>query len=245
MATGVLVVFVGRATRAVEFAENDEKEYLAGLRFGIRTDTADITGNILEETTQRPEKKEVYEAISSFYGEIEQTPPMYSAIKVQGQKLYQLARKGQVVERKPRKVTISRIDVVEEKEDEFLLDVVCSKGTYIRTLCEDIGKKLSCPACMSSLRRVRAGRFTIEDSHSLEEVAEDPKKYLIPTDSLFFDLPSIKVTDKQERVIRNGGAYTLNAPEGKYRFYSQNGEFLMLGEVNDGQAKTIKSFFVI
>lgn len=245
LATGVLVVFIGRATRAVEFAENDEKEYLAGLRFGIRTDTADITGTILEQTDQRPERARVSEAISSFCGEIEQIPPMYSAIKLNGQKLYQLARKGQVVERKPRKVTIFRIDIVEENNEDLLLDVVCSKGTYIRTLCEDIGQKSSCPACMSSLRRIRAGRFTIEDSHSLEEVAEDPEKYLLPVDSLFYDLPAIKASENQEKVIRNGGAYSLDVPEGNYRVYSSNEEFLMLGEVAEGQMKTIKSFFEI
>ena len=243
LATGVLVVFVGRATRAVEFAENDEKEYIAGLRFGIRTDTADITGNVLEESDRRPEEAEVREALNCFRGQIEQIPPMYSAIKVKGQKLYQLARKGQVVERKPRTVTISALDLMEQTDEDTILDVVCSKGTYIRTLCEDIGEKLSCPACMSSLRRVRAGRFRIEDSHSIEEICEDPMEVILPVDSLFYDYPALTVTENQEKVIRNGGVYSTNASDGKYRFYSSNNEFLMFGEVIDGQAKTIKSFF--
>ncbi len=161
MATGVLPVFVGRATRAVEFAEHGEKEYLAGLRLGISTDTQDTTGEVLAEQPVACSRSEIEDVLGRFRGDIEQIPPMYSALKVNGQKLYQLARKGKTVERKPRPITIYELELGEQiGENEYALRVKCSKGTYIRTLCQDIGDALGCGGCMSSLRRTMAAGKT-------------------------------------------------------------------------------------
>lgn len=245
LATGLLVVFVGRATRAVEFAEADSKEYIAGLRLGITTDTQDITGNVLSETEQNVSENELKAIFSNFSGEIMQIPPMYSAIKVGGKKLYELARKGENVERKPRAVSIFKLELCGREGDDFILDVTCSKGTYIRTLCNDIGEKLGCGACMSSLRRVKAGAFDISQAHTLEEIAEEPEKYVIPVDSLFCEYPELTASGKTEAKLRNGSYVSVSTDDGTYRVYNESREFLLLGEVKDGVLKTIKSFFEV
>lgn len=250
MATGLLVVFVGRATRAVEFAEADSKEYIAGLRLGISTDTQDITGNTLKSSNSLPSKAELEQALSAFKGEISQIPPMYSAIKVGGRKLYELARRGESVERKPRRVTIDKLDIIGEKEGNYVLDVVCSKGTYIRTLCNDIGDTLGCGGCMSSLRRVKAGAFSIEKAHTIDEIqaAADNgglDEIIIPVDRLFSAYPELTVRDTAEKKLRNGNVIKLAAPNGTYRVYTETGGFLLLGEVADNKLKTIKSFFEV
>lgn len=250
MATGLLVVFVGRATRAVEFAEADSKEYLAGLRLGISTDTQDITGNTLKSSNSLPSKVELEQALSAFKGEISQIPPMYSAIKVGGRKLYELARRGESVERKPRRVTIDKLDIIGENEGNYVLDVVCSKGTYIRTLCNDIGDTLGCGGCMSSLRRVKAGAFSIEKAHTIDEIqaAADNgglDEIIIPVDRLFSAYPELTVRDTAEKKLRNGNVIKLAAPNGTYRVYTETGGFLLLGEASDNKLKTIKSFFEV
>lgn len=250
MATGLLVVFVGRATRAVEFAEADSKEYIAGLRLGISTDTQDITGNTLKSSNSLPSKAELEQALSAFKGEISQIPPMYSAIKVGGRKLYELARRGESVERKPRKVTIEKLDIIGENESDYVLDVVCSKGTYIRTLCNDIGDTLGCGGCMSSLRRVKAGAFSIEKAHTIDEIqaAADNgglDEIIIPVDRLFSAYPELTVRDTAEKKLRNGNVIKLAAPNGTYRVYTETGGFLLLGEASDNKLKTIKSFFEV
>lgn len=250
MATGLLVVFVGRATRAVEFAEADSKEYIAGLRLGISTDTQDITGNTLKSSNSLPSKAELEQALSAFKGEISQIPPMYSAIKVGGRKLYELARRGESVERKPRKVTIEKLEIVGENDGDYILDVVCSKGTYIRTLCNDIGDTLGCGGCMSSLRRVKAGAFSIEKAHTIDEIqaAADNgglDEIIIPIDSLFSAYPELTVRDTAEKKLRNGNVIKLAAPNGTYRVYTETGGFLLLGEASDNKLKTIKSFFEV
>ena len=250
MATGLLVVFVGRATRAVEFAEADSKEYIAGLRLGISTDTQDITGNTLKSSNSLPSKAELEQALSAFKGEISQIPPMYSAIKVGGRKLYELARRGESVERKPRRVTIDKLDIIGENESDYVLDVVCSKGTYIRTLCNDIGDTLGCGGCMSSLRRVKAGAFSIEKAHTIEEIqaAADNgglDEIIIPVDRLFSAYPELTVRDTAEKKLRNGNVIKLAAPNGTYRVYTETGGFLLLGEASDNKLKTIKSFFEV
>lgn len=250
MATGLLVVFVGRATRAVEFAEADSKEYIAGLRLGISTDTQDITGNTLKSSNSLPSKAELEQALSAFKGEISQIPPMYSAIKVGGRKLYDLARRGESVERKPRRVTIDKLDIIGENESDYVLDVVCSKGTYIRTLCNDIGDTLGCGGCMSSLRRVKAGAFSIEKAHTIDEIqaAADNgglDEIIIPVDRLFSAYPELTVKDTAEKKLRNGNVIKLAAPNGTYRVYTETGGFLLLGEVADNKLKTIKSFFEV
>lgn len=250
MATGLLVVFVGRATRAVEFAEADSKEYIAGLRLGISTDTQDITGNTLKSSNSLPSKAELEQALSAFKGEISQIPPMYSAIKVGGRKLYELARRGESVERKPRRVTIDKLDIIGENESDYVLDVVCSKGTYIRTLCNDIGDSLGCGGCMSSLRRVKAGAFSIEKAHTIDEIqaAADNgglDEIIIAVDRLFSAYPELTVRDTAEKKLRNGNVIKLAAPNGTYRVYTETGGFLLLGEVADNKLKTIKSFFEV
>lgn len=250
MATGLLVVFVGRATRAVEFAEADEKEYLAGLRLGIETDTQDITGNVLK-TNAHPVSRETLEAVlPRFRGEIEQIPPMYSAIKVNGQKLYDIARRGGEVERKPRQVTISKLEVTGEEAGDFQLAVTCSKGTYIRTLCHDIGQVLGVGGAMSALRRTRAGVFSIEDALTLEQIQQaadegGAESLLRPVDSLFYDYGAMEIAAKAVARVKNGGTFSCDVPSGTYRIYSEPGEFLALGKVEQGQCKTIKSFFEV
>ena len=247
MATGVLPVFVGRATRAVEFFEHAEKTYIATLRLGLTTDTEDISGRVLEEKAVSVTEEELETVLSRFRGEIDQVPPMYSAIKVNGQKLYELARKGREVERQSRKVTIFRLECEEFDGSEAKLLVHCSKGTYIRTLCKDIGEALGCGGCMAALRRVSAGAYTIENAVSLETLVaeENPEKYLLTVDSMFDDYPQAVLTENQEKRCRNGNSFSLNLADDTYRVYSKTGEFLMLAKVENGVMATIKSFFEV
>jgi len=247
MATGVLPVFVGRATRAVEFFEHAEKTYIATLRFGITTDTEDITGRVLKEKEVSVTREELETALPKFRGEIDQVPPMYSAIKVNGQKLYELARKGREVERQSRKVTIFQLECQDFDGKDAKLFIHCSKGTYIRTLCKDIGESLGCGGCMAALRRVSAGAYTAEDAVSLESLiaTEDPEKYLLPVDSVFDAYPKAVLTENQEKRCRNGNSFSLNLTDGTYRVYSKTGAFLMLAKVENGVMATIKSFFEV
>lgn len=247
MATGVLPVFVGRATRGVEFFEHAEKTYEAVLRLGLTTDTEDISGTVLEEREVSVTPEQAEEVLRQFRGEIQQIPPMYSAIKVNGQKLCDLARKGRVVERQPRTITIHQLNLLEMGENTLRLRVHCSKGTYIRTLCKDIGEALGCGGCMESLRRVTAGEYTIEEAVSLQTLldAENPEVFLRPVDSMFRNYPAVTLTEKQEKRCRNGNSFTRPMEDGTYRAYGANGEFLMLAKVEDGVMSTIKSFFEV
>ena len=247
MATGVLPVFVGRATRAVEFAEKGDKEYIAGLRLGIVTNTQDTTGEILEEREVFVTGERLQEALAQFAGDIEQIPPMYSAIKINGKKLYQLARKGQEVERKPRPVTIHALELMgwPNAGEDFLLRIRCSKGTYVRTLCHDIGQRLGCGGCMSSLRRTMAAGFTLENAVTIEEAQEKGGAVLLPTDSLFTQYPILllKSAGKEKRV-RSGGSITdPSVPDGTYRIYSQDKTFLCLSQARGGELRSVKNFF--
>ena len=228
MATGVLPVFVGRATRAVEFFEHAEKTYMATLRLGISTDTEDITGTVLEEKPIAVTRDMLEVALSQFRGEISQVPPMYSAIKVNGQKLYELARKGREVERESRKVTILRLECQSFNGTEAVLLVHCSKGTYIRTRCKDIGQALGCGGCMAALRRISAGAYREDEAVSLETLinAADPGAYLREVDTMFAQYPEVTLTENQEKRCRNGNSFSLNLEDGIYRTYSKNGEFL-------------------
>lgn len=246
MATGLLVVFLGRATRAVEFAEADQKTYIAGLRLGMTTDTQDITGNCLKNSDLIPKRADVEKALARFCGGIQQIPPMYSAIKRDGKKLYELARKGVEVDRPPRDIFIYELSILEGEGADYLLRVRCSKGTYIRTLCHDIGDMLGCGGCMSSLRRVNAGAFSVEQASKLEELteAEAVQSRLLPVDSLFYAYPKYQIPELQIRSVRNGNAVpAMSLEEGRYRVYAPNGEFLLLGEAVGGVLKTVKSFF--
>ena len=242
MATGVLPVFVGRATRAVEFMENADKEYVAGIKFGITTDTQDITGNIMSTNERTVTRDRLSEILPRFTGEQEQVPPMYSALKHNGKKLYELARKGVEVERKARKITISELEIVDFGENEAILRVVCSKGTYIRTLCHDIGQALDCGAVMSSLRRTRAGAYTEADAVQLADASPE---MLIPIDTVFAKYPACTVGEPQEKKIRCGADYKADTTDGLWRVYGEKGEFLMLGRADGGVMTTVKSFFEV
>lgn len=245
MATGVLPVFVGRGTRGVEFFEHAEKTYETMLKLGITTDTEDIWGSVLTQSPVSVTEEQVEAVLSRFRGEIMQVPPMYSALKVNGQKLCDLARKGQQVQRQPRPIIIHQLNLLEQGEDTLRLQVRCSKGTYIRTLCKDIGEALGCGGCMQQLRRTSAGEYTIEEAVPLEALleSENPEQFLRPVDSMFRSYPSLKLTANQEKRCRNGNPFSLSVPEGTYRAYSESGEFLMLGKVESGIMSTIKSFF--
>ena len=245
MATGLLTVFVGRATRAVQFAETHNKRYVASLRCGYSTDTQDTSGRVTAQTGISPTEAELTDVLPEFTGEISQIPPMYSAIKVSGKKLYELARKGETVERKPRTVNISELSLVGHDGDDFVLSVSCSKGTYIRTLCNDIGERLGCLACMSALRRTNAGPFDIRDAHTLSEISEGPERYIIPVDSLFSEHPAIELSAAQTAKLKCGNILNVSAKNGTYRVYGENGDFLALANVSAGKLKTIKSFFEV
>ena len=247
MATGVLPVFVGRATRGVEFFEHAEKTYETVLRLGITTDTEDMTGTVLTEEKVSFTEEQLQEALAAFRGEILQVPPMYSALKVNGQKLCDLARKGKTVARQPRPITIHELTLVERGENTLRLRVRCSKGTYIRTLCKDIGEKLGCGGCMESLRRVAAGEYTIDEAVPLQTLldTEEPEKYLRDVDTMFRNYPAVTLTANQETRCRNGNAFSVSLAPGTYRAYGQSGEFLMLAKVDGGVMSTIKSFFQV
>ena len=250
MATGILPVFIGRATRAVEFAEKSDKEYIAGLKLGVITNTQDITGEVLERRPVQVSREQLEAALEQFRGDIMQVPPMYSAIKINGKKLYELARKGREVERPARPVGIKSLEILEQQgEDLYTIRVRCTKGTYIRTLCHDIGQALACGGCMAFLRRTMAAGFTLEDAVSLErtQAEGDPASLLLPVDSLFAGRPVLMLKSAEtEKKIRNGMTAVL--PElspGEYRVYAQNREFLALCRAQGGKLTTIKSFFEV
>lgn len=247
MATGVLPVFVGRATRGVEFFEHAEKVYETVLRLGLTTDTEDVTGTVLRQSQVTCTIEQVEAALTQFRGEIMQIPPMYSALKINGQKLCDLARKGKEVERQPRPITIHELTFLGMEGADVCLRVRCSKGTYIRTLCKDIGEALGCGGCMAELRRTAAGSYTAAEAVPLETLlnAENPEAYLRPVDSMFAAHPAVKLSPKQETRCRNGNSFTVKYPDGTYRAYSQAGEFLMLAKVEAGVMVTVKSFFEV
>ena len=247
MATGVLPVFVGQATRAVSFAEGGEKEYVAGLRLGLTTNTQDTEGETLTQSPVTVGREELEAVLPRFTGEISQIPPMFSAIKINGQKLYDLARQGKEVERKARAVTIFALEVVEQvSETDYILRIRCSKGTYVRTLCHDIGQALGCGGCMFSLRRTMAAGFTLDESVTLERMQEGGEALLRPTDSLFRDRPDYRLkTEKQEERCRNGNPFFIqeNLPEGEYRIYGREGAFLCLSRLQGDTMTSLKNFF--
>ena len=246
LATGVLPVFVGRATRAVEFAESGEKEYVATLHLGQVTDTQDCTGTVLEEHPVTVGLPELQEVLPQFTGDILQVPPMYSALKRDGKKLYELARQGKTVERQPRPITIFGLEVLEQTgEQDYLLRIRCSKGTYIRTLCHDIGAALGCGGIMATLRRTQAAGFDLSQAVTMEQILahDNPAELLLPVDAYFQGYPALTIRGEAERRCRNGNDFSCPGEEGTYRVYGAEGEFLMLGERRGGRMTTIKSFF--
>ena len=245
MATGVLPVFVGKATKAVSFFESAEKVYETVLRLGIDTDTEDITGTVLSEKEVSVTREQAEAVLKQFRGEIFQVPPMYSAIKVGGQKLYELARKGKTVERQGRKITVFSLDFLGMEGRDVRLRVHCSKGTYIRTLCKDIGQALGCGGCMAQLRRVQAGQYEIAQAVPLETLIKDAKaeRFLLPLDSFFAFAEPIYLNEKQTRLCRNGNRFSADVQDGQYRVYGADGEFLMLGKAEKGVLYSVKNFF--
>lgn len=217
-ATGVLPVCLGKATKVCELLTNKNKQYRATVKLGIITDTQDITGTILEEKTANISKEELIQTASSFMGEISQLPPMYSAIKVNGKRLYELARQGIEVERKPRNITVYAIDILdfEEKEQTFTMEVTCSKGTYIRTLCHDIGLQLGCGATMTSLVRTKVEPFEIQNALTLSQIEEIYKadqidSILEPVDKIFKDYMKIVVKENGLKRLINGNKIPLES----------------------------------
>ena len=247
MATGVLPVFVGRATRGVEFFEHAEKAYETVLRLGRTTDTEDVFGTTLTEQEVSLTEEQFLEILPRFRGKIMQVPPMYSALKVNGQKLCDLARKGKEVERQPREIEIFELTCLEFNGNTARLRVKCSKGTYIRTLCKDIGEALGCGGCMEALRRVQAGEYTIAEAIPLQELLEttEAEKYLRGVDTMFRNYPEVTLTANQEKRCRCGNSFSVKMADGTYRAYGKDGEFLMLAKVEDGIMSTVKSFFEV
>jgi tRNA pseudouridine55 synthase len=246
MATGVLPVFVGRATRGVEFFEHAQKVYETTIRFGLTTDTEDITGKVLTENQVSLTEDDLLAVLPRFRGDILQVPPMYSAIKVNGQKLYDLARKGKEVERKPRSITIYELELLEQTADgDYILRCLCSKGTYVRTLCHDIGQALGCGGAMSSLRRTMAAGFPIDRAVTVEDVQEKGEALLLPLDAYFENYPAYRIpSPKREARVRNGNPITDPAlADGLYRVYGADGTFLCLSEAKDGVLTAVKNFF--
>lgn len=257
MATGVLVVLVGRAAKASEYLATDSKRYRACLRLGITTDTEDTTGTVLTTSENLPTPSEFEAILLQFRGKIQQIPPMYSALKVGGKKLVDLARQGQVVERQAREIEIFELTAAPtEQASDYLLDVKCSGGTYIRTLCADIGASLGCGGVMASLERTETGGFPIEISHTLaelEEMSEEERlALLIPTEKLFASLPSASLPAFYEKLCRSGCEIYLkkigtSLPVGtRVRILDASGEFFALGEVREYEngiaVKAIKTF---
>ena len=247
MATGVLPVFVGQATKAVSFAEGGRKVYEAVLQLGVVTDTQDTTGETLEERAVTVTEDEVRAALPRFLGEIEQLPPMYSAIKINGQKLYDLARQGKEVARKPRRITIFDLALTQNLgNDQYALRVVCSKGTYIRTLCHDLGQALGCGGCMAALRRTEASGFRIDEAVTLEDVQREGEALLRPTDSLFRAYPAFTIPNAAlEKKCLCGNPLRAKLPDGLYRVYGRNGAFLALSEAKDGLLTSKRNFFSV
>jgi tRNA pseudouridine55 synthase len=246
MATGVLPVFVGQATKAVRFAEDGGKEYVAGLRLGLVTDTQDTSGAVLETRPVTVARAELEALLPRFTGELLQLPPMYSAIKIGGRKLCDLARKGQEVERSARPVTIHTLELVDQTGPaDFVLRCACSKGTYIRTLCHDIGQALGCGGCMSSLRRTMAAGFTLDGAVTLEDVQRLGPAALLPTDSLFSAYPVLALkSELTETRVRHGNPIPDAAvPDGTYRVCGRDGTFLCLSRARNGTLTSIRNFF--
>lgn len=247
LATGLLVVFFGKATKAVEFSEAAEKEYLAHLRLGIETDTQDITGTVLRTSSEIPDLAALESVLPRFCGEIQQIPPMYSAIKVNGKKLYDIARRGEEVERQPRVIFIRELSLLGEENGEFILRVRCSKGTYIRTLCHDIGQMLGCGGVMTALRRTRVGNYDVRVAHTVAALTElerdEAESLLLPLDSVFSDLKAVTLSDLNEAHCRNGRPFSLQLPDGRYRVYGKDGQFLMVANVESEQVRALKRFY--
>ena len=256
-ATGVLPVCLGKATKLCDLLTDKNKTYEAVLLLGKTTDTQDITGEVLEEkSTEALTEEKVREAIEGFIGDYEQIPPMYSALKVNGKKLYELAREGKVIERKARPVKILDIQILEIDLPKVRMEVSCSKGTYIRTLCHDIGEKLGCGGCMESLSRTRVSTFRIEDAKTLDEIEtlkQEGKlaELLVPIDAMFPFYPKITVKDDWKAFAKNGNPLDLKMlkeacgqdEETQVRLYDESGKFIAIYQWKEKKYHIVKMFF--
>lgn len=256
-ATGVLPVCLGKATKICDLLTDKNKTYEAVLLLGKTTDTQDITGEVLEEkSTEALTEEKVREAIEGFIGDYEQIPPMYSALKVNGKKLYELAREGKVIERKARPVKILDIQILEIDLPKVRMEVSCSKGTYIRTLCHDIGEKLGCGGCMESLIRTRVSTFRIEDAKTLDEIEtlkQEGKlaELLVPIDAMFPFYPKITVKDDWKAFAKNGNPLDLKMlkeacgqdEETQVRLYDESGKFIAIYQWKEKKYHIVKMFF--
>ena len=245
MATGVLPVALGKATRFIDFLPESDKAYTARFRLGVITDTLDITGNVLETREVNVKKEDIEALLPEFTGEIMQLPPMYSAISVGGVRLYELARKGIEIEREQRKITIYSLTLRDSQfEAEYEIDVSCSKGTYIRTLIADIGERLGCGAVMTALRRTLSNGFSIAQAVTEEELQELGERAVMGIDAPFMGFPEVTVSEKQARRFGNGGELSADRLHREiipslYRVYGPDGAFLGLGEVKEDDKTTL------
>lgn len=254
-AQGVLPVCLGKGTKLCDLLADHDKEYEAVLRLGITTDTQDMEGNVLQESSVQVSKEEVRTCILSFQGEQMQVPPMYSALKVNGKKLYELAREGKVVERKARPVTFHKIEVLWMELPKVKIRVQCSKGTYIRTLCNDIGEKLGCGGCMEELLRTRVERFALEDAVKLDEVQKAMEEgtvdsLIFPVDRIFDQYPTAKTTTQGDLLVHNGNRLFSEllqeepeAESGYVRVYDSEDTFIGLFEKKTDQLVPVKMFY--
>lgn len=248
-ATGVLPICVGKGTKVSDMLTNSDKEYIAEVTLGLTTDTEDIWGDVLQnnDATHITEAM-VKTAAEKFIGKISQIPPMYSAVKIGGKKLYEYARSGVEVERKSRIVTIKEIEILNFKDGKFNMRVACSKGTYIRTLCSDMGKELGVGACMSGLVRTKSSVFTLDNAKTLDELkkeAEDGniESNIIPVDKLFSHLPKVNLDSERTEKILHGMFLSVELSNGEYRVYGNSGDFICIAKVNDGILKIVKNFY--
>ena len=241
-AAGVLPVFAGTATRLLEYALEDGKSYRAEITFGVKTDTGDDSGTVVQ-TSDLPtcSAEEFATVLKEFTGAQKQLPPMYSALKLNGQPLYKLARKGIEVEREAREIFISRLELISFNPQQAVLDVVCSKGTYIRTLLEDICARLSVCGTMSFLLRTSAGGFKIENAVTLQELEAEPLRYLLPEETAVMHLAEAVLTERQAWRITQGVATSMaGMADGLYRLKGQSGEFYGIGKAAEGVMKGVK-----
>ena len=244
-ATGVLPVCFGKATKLCDMLTDKDKTYETVMLLGKTTDTQDITGTVIaEQPFEHLNSEIVKEKVLSFVGDYQQVPPMYSALKVNGKKLYELAREGIEIERKARPVSIFAIDILEVRLPRVKMRVSCSKGTYIRTLCHDIGQALGCGAIMQSLVRTKSGRFDIKDSVTFEDFEVSPEKYIISPDMLFDNLPEYIANEEETKKIKNGIRIKINSENGiNYRVYSNKGDFLALSYSENNKLIMKTAFF--
>ena len=252
-ADGVLPMCVGRATKVADMLTAQDKQYVAEVTLGSATDTLDKSGEVTETAEVNVTEDDIRNVAAEFVGDIEQIPPMYSAIKINGKKLYELAREGKVTERDPRRIHIENIEVLDINlaEKKFSMRVDCSKGTYIRTLCDDIGRRLGCFAHMSALTRTRSGRFDIEESYTLEQIekmmTDGEDGFLVPIDVIFEEYEKLVISKNKAHKMCNGVQVSVQGTEEgvTYRVYDEADNFLTISKVEGGVLKILKTFYQI